>query len=219
MDLYRNRKERVQLGVPLLLLQSAYAAISALASGSIHYRQSYVTRTNAPLEYWFTVFSWMVVTIAGTSLAILFRESIWGSWESIRRKVFEGASLFCYLLIVYAMYLSMHFKTITNAPDQPQPDALLHSLVALCIMSALPLAVLAYCDKEWHSSDAAPVCAIAWVAVCACFSCNCQVCAFGLAATFVPFILSAIIAHALGVLCRFIQSGELKASFGRQVSS
>jgi hypothetical protein len=74
--------------------------------------------------------------------------------------------------------------------------------------------MLAYSDKNWRSSDAGPICAGAWIAVCAGFSFKCELCAFGLAFLFFPFVLSASLAHGVGTLFRFLRHGNLKSIYG-----
>jgi len=128
-----------------------------------------------------------------------YRESIWGAWESGDRKVFECLGLFCFLVVTYAIYLALHLRVVHAGPEQVEP------LAKLCLISAFPFALLAYSDKAWSSHDAAPVCLAAWIAVCVGFSFHCRICALGLAVTFFPFILCALVAHGLGTLCRFFK--------------
>jgi len=127
------------------------------------------------------------------------RQHILGAWESGNRKVFQYFALFCFLIIIYAIYLAMHLRSVHAGA---QVDSLFAPLFKLCLVSALPFAVLAYSDKEWCSNDAAPVCLAAWIAVCVGFSFQCKLCALGLATVFFPFILSALLAHGFGSLCR-----------------
>ncbi|MGA7287174.1 MAG: hypothetical protein WBX02_03690, partial [Terriglobales bacterium] len=75
---------------------------------------------------------------------------------------------------------------------------LMRPLLKFCLLSALPFAVLAYRDQNWRSSDAAPVCVVAWIAVCAVFGPKYGTsCPMAFTLPFVPFILSALLAHTL----------------------
>ncbi len=129
-----------------------------------------------------------------------YRESIWRAWESGNRKIFQYPALFCFLVVIYAIYLAMHLG-ITHAGTAP--DSLFGPLAKLCLISALPFAVLAYSDKGWCSNDAAPVCLGAWITACVSLSFECKICALGMAAVFFPFLFSALLAHGFGTLCRF----------------
>jgi|SRR5580704_123790 hypothetical protein len=121
------------------------------------------------------------------------RDYICEAWEGSEPKVLECLGLFCFLMVTYAIYLGMHLGVLHAWPDQ---------LAKICFISALPFAFLAYCDNSWSSSDAAPVCLAAWIAVCVAFSFKCTVCVIGVAVTFFPFILSALLAHGFGAICR-----------------
>jgi dipeptide/tripeptide permease len=132
-------------------------------------------------------------------VSVRSREAVWEDQKSNRRKVFQYVSLFCFLVVIYAIYLSMHLKAVTAAEQDQLP------LVKLCFISALPFAVLAYSDENWDSNDAAPICGGAWVAVGVGFSYKCAICAVGLAFAFFPFILAALLSHGLGTLCRLVK--------------
>jgi presenilin-like A22 family membrane protease len=127
-------------------------------------------------------------------------EYIWGVLEGGNRKIFQYLALFFFLVAIYAIYLAI-LLTVIHAGTEP--DSLFGPLTKLCLISALPFAVLAYSDKGWCSNDAAPVCLAAWITVCVGLSFRCKICALGLAAVFFPFILSALLAHGFGTLCRF----------------
>lgn len=124
-------------------------------------------------------------------------EYISEEWKSGNCKVFQFLALFCFLVVVYAIYIAIHLRMIHAGTE------LLASLAKLCLISALPFAVLAYSDREWCSNDAAPVCLAAWIAACFVLSFQCKICMVGLATVFFPFILSALLAHGLGTLVRF----------------
>jgi hypothetical protein len=124
------------------------------------------------------------------------REYMCDAWDGSERKVLECLGVFCFLVATYAIYLGMHLGVLHTGPDQ---------LAKICFISALPFALLAYSDNAWSSSDAAPVCLAAWIAVCVAFSFKCTVCVIGLAVTFFPFILSALLAHGFGAICRLFK--------------
>jgi hypothetical protein len=124
------------------------------------------------------------------------RDYICEAWEGSECKVRQCLGLFCFLAVPYAIYLGMHLGVLHSGSDQ---------LAGICLISALPFAVLAYSDSTWSSNDAAPVCLAAWIAVCVAFSFKCTICVIGLAVTFFPFILSALLAHGLGATCRFLK--------------
>ena len=124
------------------------------------------------------------------------RDYICDAWDTGDRKVLQCLGLFCFLVVPYAIYLGMHLGALHTGSDQ---------LARICFISALPFALLAYSDDAWSSSDAAPVCLAAWIAVCVAFSFKCTVCVIGLAVTFFPFILSALLAHGFGATCRFFK--------------
>jgi hypothetical protein len=124
------------------------------------------------------------------------REYMSEAWDGSERKVLQCLGLFCFLVVPYAIYLGIHLRVLHTGADQ---------LAKICLISALPFALLAYSDKAWSSNDAGPVCLAAWIAVCIAFSFKCTICVIGLAVTFFPFILSALVAHGLGALCRFLK--------------
>jgi hypothetical protein len=126
----------------------------------------------------------------------IMREYICQTWEGSERKTLQYLGLFCFLVVPYAIYLGMHLGVLHTTTDQ---------LARICFISALPFGLLAYSDNAWSSNDAAPVCLAAWFAVCVAFSFKCRICVIGLAVTFFPFILSAILAHGLGATCRFFR--------------
>jgi hypothetical protein len=126
----------------------------------------------------------------------IMRDYISEAWQSGERKPLQYLGLFCFLVVPYAIYLGMHLGVLHAGSDQ---------LARVCLISALPFAVLAYSDNHWSSNDAAPVCLAAWIAVCVAFSFKCTICVIGLAVTFFPFILSAILAHGFGAACRFLK--------------
>jgi len=124
------------------------------------------------------------------------REYICEAWDGSERKVRQCLGLFCFLVATYAIYLGMHLGVLHAGQDQ---------LAKICFISALPFALLSYSDDAWSSNDAAPVCLAAWIAVCVAFSIKCTICVLGLAVTFFPFILSALLAHGIGAICRFFK--------------
>jgi hypothetical protein len=129
-----------------------------------------------------------------------FREYIWVPGAGGRK-----VRLFCFLFVTYAIYLAMHLRVVHAGPEQQ--GSLFGPLAVLCFISALPFALFAYSDQAWCSEDAAPVCLAAWISACVGFSFRCKICALGLALPFFPFILSALLAHGFGTLCRFFKGG------------
>jgi hypothetical protein len=129
--------------------------------------------------------------------AFNMRDYICEAWDGSERRVLQYLGLFCFLAVNYAIYLGMHLRVFHGGPDQ---------LATICFISALPFAFLAYSDIAWSSNDAAPVCLAAWIAVCVAFSFKCTICVIGLAVTFFPFILSALLAHGFGATCRFLKN-------------
>ena len=124
------------------------------------------------------------------------RDYISGAWDCDSRKTFQYASLFCFLVVTYAIYLAMQLRAAHQHPDEVQ--SLFGPLSILCFISAVPLAFLAYRDEDWSSNDAAPVCVAAWTATCLGFSFQCKLCALGLCFTFFPV-------HPLRVACSQIR--------------
>jgi hypothetical protein len=124
------------------------------------------------------------------------RESMCEAWEGSERKGLQCVGLFCFLVVTYAIYLGMHLGVLHTGSEQ---------LARICFISALPFAILAYSDNAWSSNDAASPCVAAWIAVCVAFSFKCTICVIGLAVTFFPFILSALLAHGFGAGCRFFK--------------
>jgi len=128
------------------------------------------------------------------------REYIVQTWESGNRRAYQYLGLFSFLVVIYAIYLATHLRLIHAGAET---DSFWGTLAKLCLISALPFAALAYSDETWCSNDAAPVCVAAWVAVCVGLSFQCKVCALGVATVFFPFVVSALLAHGFGTLCRF----------------
>jgi|ERR1700722_1023910 hypothetical protein len=124
------------------------------------------------------------------------REYLGAAWDGSGRKALQCLGLFCFLVVPYAIYLGMHLGVFQAGSDQ---------VARICLVSALPFALFAYIDAAWSSNDAAPVCLAAWIAVCVAFSFKCTICVIGLAVTFFPFILSALLAHGFGAICRFFK--------------
>jgi hypothetical protein len=62
------------------------------------------------------------------------REYILGAWENSNRKVFPYLGLFCFLVVIYAIYLAMHLRVVHTGAE---PDSLFRTLAKLCLISAL----------------------------------------------------------------------------------
>ncbi|MFY9908093.1 MAG: hypothetical protein WBD45_24180 [Terriglobales bacterium] len=114
------------------------------------------------------------------------------------RRARQFGGLFGALLLIYAVSIASYLKFITSAQTVNGLGDLMRPLLKFCLLSALPFAVLAYRDQNWRSSDAAPVCVVAWIAVCAVFGPKYGTsCPMAFTLPFVPFILSALLAHTL----------------------
>src|SRR5205814_9439271 len=129
-----------------------------------------------------------------------------------QRKVLQYLGLFSVLVLIYATALSGYIKFLMTRPVINALSDLMRPIAALCILSALPFAYLAYSDENWRSSDAATVCAAAWTSVAAAFlhiyHTNCVAI---VAVPFVPFVASAVVAHAAGHATRFLVSKAVSA--------
>ena len=143
-DFYK-RQQRGKLYLPLGLLFGAYLVVDAVRTGVLHWsRGNDIFRASSPFEFWLVVLGVAAITIFAACLILRYREAIWGDWETNRRKVFEYLGLFCFLSVVYAIYVSMHVRSLTHVPDAPSDDALVGYLVKLCLISALPFGVWTY---------------------------------------------------------------------------
>jgi len=127
-----------------------------------------------------------------------------------RRRVFQYISLFLFLVFVYAVALSRYLDFVSldgkvGGPVINTPLDLYRPLFGLAILSALPISVLAYFDKNWPSGAAAPLCLAAWAVVGAVFMCRQHTnCVWLVAFPFLPFIAAAAAAHAAGRATRFL---------------
>ena len=125
------------------------------------------------------------------------------------RKAYQYLGLFCFLVIIYAIRLSTYVKFSETATGDLGLGDLMKPLVGTCLISALPFAVLAYRDENWRSSDAAPVIVGAWLTVDTALSLQyARLCPMETALPLFPFVLSALVAHALGTLCRRLNSAR-----------
>jgi hypothetical protein len=119
------------------------------------------------------------------------------------RKLFEYLGLFCVLVVIYSICFSGYLKFVMKAPAVIEFSDLMKPLIKYCVASALPLAAVAYFDSTWRSSDAAPVCVAAWLVSCSGLSFLCGgFCPIGAIFPFVPFVVAALAAHAIGALFR-----------------
>jgi len=126
-----------------------------------------------------------------------------------RRKVFQYLGLFCALVIIYSIY----FKLITVSPDGVEAGNLMGPLVKLCLVSALPFAALAYSDKTWNSNDAGRVCLGAWLVVAVGFLSRCtEMCPSAVILAFLPFVLSALLAHSVAALFQPEKRDDMKST-------
>jgi hypothetical protein len=188
--------------IAILLYGGAYLTINALVTGKIDWSHSVtISRASSPLTFWFLIICFMTVIVFGTRFAVQNREAIWGDGDVLRRKIFLCIGLLVFLLPVYASFLFKYYA----GPVVPEPLANLGLFLTPRVISALPFAVLAYVGQNWTPNDAAPPCAVAWVAACAALVHQHPMCAFGLDAMFLPFVVAALLAHGLGTLCRSLK--------------
>ena len=129
-----------------------------------------------------------------------------------RRKVFQYVGLFCFQLVIYWIFLSMNLKLVAACPDGITFGDPREPLLRFWLISGLPFAWLAYSDKTWRSSDAAPVCTGAWYAVCVALSSRISCPMTGLY-LFIPFILAALVAHGVGTLGQYLKSRHSSHAF------
>ena len=128
----------------------------------------------------------------------LFMERLITVMEEVglgQRRAQQYAGLFCVLAVIYSIYLhGILSGTEVNFGGR--------TLAKFCLISALPFAVLAFADKTWTSSDAAPVSLGAWAAVFGGFTMKYgSGCPITAAALFLPLVLAALLAHIVGALC------------------
>lgn len=150
--------------------------------------------------------SFAVATISRRIAAMRFVEPCRGrearDFTVTKRKLLQYATLLSFLLLTYAVSLSSYVQTLSANPLSEPPIRLLH---AFCVMSALPIAALAYSDKNWRSSDAAPICVGAWAIVSVALVHKYAIaCPFTVMFPFLPFLISAVIAHAAGKATQFL---------------
>jgi hypothetical protein len=115
--------------------------------------------------------------------------------RSSERSIVECVALFVVLTIIYALYM----RGVVDAARAPIPPDLLRPLLLFCLISGAPFAALAFVDRDWHSELAAPVALTAWAVVFGYFSHTYgQLCPTECALLFLPLMLSALAAHAIG---------------------
>jgi hypothetical protein len=208
LDWYTSyRIQILRIGIPITLLSGAFMSVNALASGTIRWSHDVdISRASAPLQFWSVVLGLVAINSAGIWLAVRYRKYIWGTWEDLginRHKIFQYVGLFSILVVFYSICLSNYLKFVSVAPDEIGLGDLVGPLVKFCVVASLPFGVLAFYDKTWHSSDAASVCLVAWIVVCAGFWPKYgEICPFGVALPFFPFVLFALIAHTAGTYCQ-----------------
>jgi len=200
----RTRITQIRIGIPICLLLGAYMSVNSRVTDKVSWsRNVEISRSNSPLEFWLVILTVPAITVVGTCLAVRYRQYIWGGWGEelgiTRHKVFQYLSLFSVLVVIYWICLSGFLKFFTEAPYGIGLGDLMRPIVKFCLVSVLPFAVLAYCDKTWRTSDAASICLGAWIVVCASFWPKYgDICPFAILLPFFLFILSALLAHSLG---------------------
>ena len=197
----------------VMLLGGAYLSVTALLTGTIPLGKGDITRATAPLLFWIAFLLIVAATVVVIRWFLRSQDSQGGDVEGIRRKMFQYLGLFCFLLAVYAVYVSAYFDAVVLKPSEAARDALPPLLIRCSLIAAVPFVWFAYSDEKWTSNDAAPACGFAWLAVCKVFSCKCEICVLGLMWTFVPFILATLLGHGLGKLAVRTKSGGLKSLF------
>jgi hypothetical protein len=197
--------KRVLIGLLMALTGGSLSAVS-LVSGTIQVSRGaeQISRTNAPDEFWSLVLGCAALAVIGTCLTVvtLYRmdnEEITEMLEALgisRRRLYQYLSLFCILAVIYSIYLQGILQGSAKGNFGGWP------LAKFCLISALPFSVLAFSDKTWRSSDAAPVSLGAWAAVFLGFSFKySDTCPMAAALLFLPLVLSALLAHVVGTLC------------------
>jgi len=189
----------------MLAFLGALASVPSLASGTIALTRNghVIARANAPLEYWVLVLSALALAIFGACLAAAGlindrTDSDVAALGITGDKVFLYLVLFFVLVVIYSIYL----KGVIEGPHEVELGALAWPLARLCVISAVPFAVLACSNAPWRSSDAAPVSLVAWTAVFGGFSLKYPgQCPFAAFLLFVPLVLSALAGHTVGTLC------------------
>jgi hypothetical protein len=185
----------------------AGASASTLAGLMLNANRQVISRANAPFEFWSLVVGGAVFAafggcVAGASLIRDRADSDVAALGIDGRKLFQYVGLFCVLAVIYSIYLKGAIEVVFSAPGDTAPHAFARQLLKVCVVSALPFALLAYADRPWRSTDAAPVSVAAWVAVFAGFVVKygdaCPIPAFLL---FVPLVFSALAGHTLGKVC------------------
>ena len=80
-----------------------------------------------------------------------------------RRKAFQYAGLFSFLLLVYGVGLWRYVRFVTSGGSVINtPFDLMQPIAGFCVVSALGFAALACYDESWESSEAAGVAVLAW---------------------------------------------------------
>jgi hypothetical protein len=135
-----------------------------------------------------------VLSVGGVELGI--------TW----RKLSQYVGLLCFLLVIYWLCISKYVEFIGAVPpsgygfrDVTKP------LIGTCLISAFPFGLLAYSDKTWRSDDAAGVIIAVGMAVFKGLSLEYhRACSYFVPAglALVAFVLSALLAHKVGTLCR-----------------
>ena len=181
-------------------------SVPSLASGMITLTRNgnLISRANAPLEFWFLVLSALAVAVFGAwvTIAGLINDRADSDVAALGitgDKMFLYLVLFCVLAVIYSIYL----KGVIEGRHEAELRDPVWPFAKACFISALPFAVLAWFDKPWRSSDAAPVSVVAWVAVFGAFSLKYPgQCPFAAFLLFVPLVFSALVGHTVGTLCQ-----------------
>jgi hypothetical protein len=153
------------------------------------------------LEFCGVALSVAASTILGAGMAAQNRESIWGDWESTRRKLLQYLGVFCFLAVIDWIYLSAFLDL--GVVDQARRDAFPGLCGKVWLMSGAPFGVLSYIDKTWNSNEVFNISLGAWIVVVVALSSRFDLCPGGLLFFFAPLALSATLFHGIGLLCRW----------------
>lgn len=192
---------RIKIGLMLAFL-GGFMAAESLASGMVFKEwKGYVfSRARAPLVFWFLVLSASASAIFGAYLAFVDLmqdppDSEVAALGINRTKTFQYLGLFCILAVIYSIYFMWVIERREIEIDPMWP------LAKVCLISALPFGVMAWAERPWRSSDAAPVSVAAWIAVFYVFLIKYPgQCPFSAFLLFVPLVLSALVGHTVGAI-------------------
>jgi hypothetical protein len=195
--------DKIKMGARLAFL-GGFISLGSLASGAVFSERDgfLLSRANAPIPFWLLVFGALALGIFGAYLAVvpLIKDRDDADVAALGidgPKIFQYLGLFCVMAVIYSIYL----KGLITPGEAP--SALMQSIASFCLISASPFAMLACSRQAWHSTDAAHVSVVAWGAVYYAFSLKYgRECPVAAVLLFAPFVLTALLGHTLGAICR-----------------